>query len=507
MFAKRSLGFKIGSGFMMLIVLTGILGIAGWKGINQIRGNMEEYARWGDIDMVMNEAVIQRVLKLMNDLNLYRFRPTEERYRTLLASLESATSGIRHWRTLIQGIPELGGVAERTEQTIADVAQAIGKLTATKKTESVTKARGNEVVDGDTLMRNSERSVNALFKDLVKVMESVIDPAKQAQVEAAAKAQQRASRVTLGVTLTCLLVGTLLGWFITRGITKPVKRIIKGLDQGAEQVADTSSQVASSSQSVAQGSSQQAASIQETSSALEEIAAMTRQNAENSRQADALMGEAQKIVADAKTAMSRLTFSMREVSQAGEETSKIIGTIDDIAFQTNLLALNAAVEAARASDGGAGFAVVAEEVRNLAMRAAEAAKTTTDLIEGTTRKVEDGGHLVRKAGRAFEQVAESATNVGKLVGEIAAASSEQAQGIEQTNKTVSEMDAVTQLNAANAEQLAAASEEMNAQSEQMRGMVRDLMALMDPRGKPFPSSPSPRRDGIETGRVRPPHSP
>jgi methyl-accepting chemotaxis protein len=169
---------------------------------------------------------------------------------------------------------------------------------------------------------------------------------------------------------------------------------------------------------------------------------------------------------------------MGQIASASEETSKIIKTIDEIAFQTNLLALNAAVEAARAGEAGAGFAVVADEVRNLAMRAADAAKNTSELIESTVTKVGDGSSLVSQTNTAFSRVAEDVSKVSNLVGEISAASNEQSQGISQINQAVTEMDKVTQQNAASAEESASASEEMNVQATQMKGNVDHLMILV-----------------------------
>jgi len=280
--------------------------------------------------------------------------------------------------------------------------------------------------------------------------------------------------------ISIITILTILGvaWLIARSITKPINVITTGMSEGANQVASASGQVSSSSQSMAEGASQQAASIEETSSSMEEMASMTKKNAENAGHADNLMKEANQVVKVADESMDQLIISMEEISKASEETSKIIKTIDEIAFQTNLLALNAAVEAARAGEAGAGFAVVADEVRNLAMRAADAAKNTAQLIEGTVKKVNDGSALVTTTNDAFSQVAESAAKVGDLVAEISEASKEQSNGIEQVNLAITEMDKVVQQNAANAEESASASEEMNAQAEQLRDYVGELAQLV-----------------------------
>ena len=280
------------------------------------------------------------------------------------------------------------------------------------------------------------------------------------------------------VALIGIVAITLVGLWVTRSITRPINQIIKGLDGTAQQVSYASEQVSSASQQLAEGASEQAASNEETSSSLEEMSAMTQQNAGNAGRADGLMRETNDVVAKADANMNHLIKSMGEISEASRETSKIINTIDEIAFQTNLLALNAAVEAARAGEAGAGFAVVADEVRNLAMRAAEAAKNTAQLIEGTVRKVNDGSNLVTQTTEAFTQVAERAGKVGSLVAEIAAASKEQAQGIDEVTKAMAEANKVTQQNAANAEESAGAAAELSTQADQLTEMVNRLMMLV-----------------------------
>ena len=263
-------------------------------------------------------------------------------------------------------------------------------------------------------------------------------------------------------------------FYYSRVFNREIFPVIQGLSDATDQMAGGSTEVATSSQALAAGASEQAAGIEEISSSMEEMSSMTKQSAENADQADNYMQESKMVVAKANDSMGKLSISISEISQASQETYKIIKTIDEIAFQTNLLALNAAVEAARAGEAGAGFAVVADEVRSLAMRSATAAKDTADLIESIVKQIQESTGLVDTTSRAFDEVTASSDKVGELVSEIAASVGELARGIVQVNDSISGVDQVVQQNAASAEESASASEEMSAQAGLMKGYVQNL---------------------------------
>ncbi|RJR36871.1 MAG: hypothetical protein C4576_23365 [Desulfobacteraceae bacterium] len=283
----------------------------------------------------------------------------------------------------------------------------------------------------------------------------------------------------LMVALVVVFTAVAVILFLVRSTVSPINRIVAMLGEAAEHVRSGANQVSSSSQHLAEGASEQASSIEETSSSLEEMSSMTKQNADNANQAKGMMSEAGEIMNKVDKHMMGMVEAIEEVKRTSEETGKIIKTIDEIAFQTNLLALNAAVEAARAGEAGAGFAVVAGEVRNLAMRAAEAAKSTSDLIENTVQAVKNGNELTQSTKDAFKENMVISVKVAELVQEIAEASNEQAQGIEQVNKAVAEMDKVVQEVAAGAEESAGASEEMSAQSLHMRSIMDELIMVVN----------------------------
>jgi methyl-accepting chemotaxis protein len=291
-------------------------------------------------------------------------------------------------------------------------------------------------------------------------------------------AAMRNALLLVVVPAMLILAGML--YFPLRSLGK-LGEVTQQMQQSSEEVHTASGEVAATSQTLAQGASEQAASLEETSASLEELTAMTRQNADHAREANQMMRETTQVVAKANDTMASTQKAMDAVSQAGSEIAKIIKTIDEISFQTNLLSLNAAVEAARAGEAGKGFAVVAEEVRSLAQRAAAAAKTTSQLIEGTVSRIAEGAGLVKEAELAFQDLSHGAQRVAQLVDEIAAASQEQAHGLDQISQSVSHMDQVVQSTAASAEEAAATSKQLSAQSRNLQAAMNQLEELVGSR--------------------------
>ncbi|MBF0203126.1 MAG: Cache 3/Cache 2 fusion domain-containing protein [Desulfamplus sp.] len=280
------------------------------------------------------------------------------------------------------------------------------------------------------------------------------------------------------ISIAIVVLAIVFCIFFTVRLNEQLRYISARFRENSEEIASVSDQFAVASDEMTKGAVKQSSSIQETSASLTEITSMTRQNAENARQVNSLMKKTETVVIEAGTSIQDLTRSINEIRKAGEETSNIIKTIDQIAFQTNLLALNAAVEAARAGEAGTGFAVVADEVRRLSMQATEAARNTARLIEGSTEKISVGAAIVDKTNSAFQLVEKNAGKVAILVEEITDASTEQANSIEHINQSVSQMGSVTEQNAENAENTAAASEDLKKHADEMLQIVDELTQLV-----------------------------
>ena len=263
-----------------------------------------------------------------------------------------------------------------------------------------------------------------------------------------------------------------------RYIVRPLRGSIDQIETACSETNQASAQISTASQSLAEGASEQAASLEETSASLEEMASMTRRNSEHAQQAKATASQARISADTGAERMQQMQGAMTSIEAANQEITKILKTIDEIAFQTNILALNAAVEAARAGESGAGFAVVADEVRALAQRCATAARETAHKIEDCVQKSQHGVRISTEAAASFTEIQAQVRQLDHLVGEIATASAEQNAGIGQINTAVAEMDKVTQATASSAEESAATASQVSAQTNALQQAVIDLQNLV-----------------------------
>ena len=265
----------------------------------------------------------------------------------------------------------------------------------------------------------------------------------------------------------------------TNTVIQQVNFVLHQVSATVQEVARNSSHLENQSKELADGATRQAANLQQISSALQDMSVKVDQNAQDSTQARNLSSESNTSGNSGTEKMNLLVEKMKEINSATGEITRIIKTIDDIAFQTNLLALNAAVEAARAGTHGKGFAVVAEEVRNLAARSAKAAGETSDLIENVVKEINSGNDMVGNTAQVLSEIVSYSQKVTSLSNEVAAASTDQAAGITQINKSLSEVNGITQHNAANAEETASSSQILSHHAHTLQQLSKKFLLMPD----------------------------
>jgi len=330
----------------------------------------------------------------------------------------------------------------------------------------------HEAKSGNINVRGNAGKFEGSYRELITGINETLDAVVTPINEAADVLEQIANK-----DLTAKVKGNYKGEFAK--IKESLNTASSNLDEGLMQVALSADQVSSAAEQISQGSqtlamnaSDQASTLEEVAANLHEIASMARQNTVNSKAASELSAEAKHSADDGMASMLKLTDAVERIKNSSDSTAKIVKDIEEIAFQTNLLALNAAVEAARAGDAGKGFAVVAEEVRNLAMRSAEAAKTTAKLIEESVTNTNEGVSINVEVKEKLQRINETIEKTNVVVTEIASASTQQNQGIEQINNAIEQMNMTTQQTAANSEESASSAEELSSQSQEMLGLVR-----------------------------------
>ncbi len=332
----------------------------------------------------------------------------------------------------------------------------------------------NAARDGRLDLRGDSSRFDGGYKDLLNGVNQMFDTVVAPLNEASHVLGCLAAR-DLSVSMT----GDYRGEFANLKLA--VNTAIRNLDDAmkhtsdrAERVASAAIQITSSSQALAAAASEQASSLEEVSSSLQEMTAMATESMANAKEATSLSSQSRATLDRGLKSMSELSRVIDLIKSSADSTARVVKTIDELAFQTNLLALNAAVEAARAGESGRGFAVVADEVRSLALRSAEAAKSSAELIEGSVKNALAGVNVNRQVAEELNEINEHVQRASQVMAEIAAASEQQQLGIKQINLAVEQMKQVTQQTAANSEESAAAAIELSQESSNMKQVVRSF---------------------------------
>lgn len=503
--ANLKIGTRLGLGFILVLLLTSVLGISSLIAVSRVNGSTQDIAtNW--------MPAVRALGDYRNALNLvrrvggqYAVSSTDEEFarwdQRMNDGKADAADAWRRYQTTI-ATSEERALAKTIEAEQDRYYKAQEEVVARARSERHFSEELRKLSLGDSLTTFTALS-NDIEKNVALQAKGADDAFEQSQ------ATFHSTRyLVIGLLIANLALSVAIAYFVTRSITTPIREavavaetvasgnltsriVIKSRDetgqlldalrrmngslveivgdvrQASDSIATGTTQIATGNADLSQRTEEQASNVQETAASMEQMTATVQKNAEAAQQARQLSTKASEAANKGGEVVGKVVATMAQISESSRKISDIIGTIDGIAFQTNILSLNAAVEAARAGEQGRGFAVVASEVRNLAHRSAEAAREIKKLINDSVEKVEVGSALVGDAGAAIDDIVLQVKRVNDLVGEISASSIEQNQGIGQIGEAVSQLDQVTQQNAALVEESTAAAESLKHQAEHL----------------------------------------
>ncbi len=473
--SRITLRTKFVIGFSTLLFLTGALALTSIHAMNSLNA---------EIDRVVHRMWTQadRTSQLQGTLaELAGYQQA-----ILLRSVLSDATGVEQCRAAA------GEAEKRVDRLFAELVptldssqdrERIGNLQAKANaahavSEQVTRLMASQQINGALELAGGK--LLPAYEEIQQESAKFLNDQRRKLAVAAGQAGSKASsnRLIAFFVIACTGICALLIAVALRNVIAELNTMTAEVAMGAGEVARAALQMNKVSRSLSTGASEQSAALEETSASAEQINSMVHKNAGNSKTVAEFTTTANRVLTEANQKLHQMLESMKDISTSSEKISRIIRVIDEIAFQTNILSLNAAVEAARAGEAGMGFAVVAEEVRNLAQRCSQAAKDTSVLIAESITHARTGKVRLDEVAQAMQQVTMNSAEIGKLSEEVSSGSDEQARGIGQISRAILQIQEVTQKASASAEEGAAAGAQMHSESEHLNAAVQRMRVML-----------------------------
>jgi len=508
-------GRRLGAGFGVVLALVLLMLVAALYQLSRIRAFSEENRTHNERLVLVQEWASQVRTNLERAILSTRLDAAAGQDEAVRARLSLA------YNRLAEAMSE---TANANAELAKRVRAASDEPTVARMIEQIETARQRFVglrgqIGDDLQLGEGAARIDAQLQPMAMALLHSLDELVAYLREQSARAtaeQQRhvlqARLVLTALTLLALLAGATIAWATTRAITQPMQVAVQAVDRIAQgdlshpvhserqdeigvvlqrlgqmqqglrrafeeishatgQIAQAGSEVAAGSADLAQRTEHAASNLQATAASMHQLTASARQSAAAAQQAQTLAESSSMVAQRGGQAVAQVVRTMQDIHASSQQIASIIGVIDGIAFQTNILALNAAVEAARAGEAGRGFAVVASEVRNLAQRAAEAAREIKALIDASVQRVDVGAAQVQQAGATMDEIVGSVRQVTELILGLGAAAGGQSQSIDGVNAAVDQLEQVTQQNAALVEQSSAAAHSLKEQTERLAAIV------------------------------------
>lgn len=482
---KTGLSFKLIAGFTGVAIISLVVGLVGFAGLNQTNSLLNIMAT-EDIPAIsgMEEAVQNLIATKAALRTLTSPYLDAEDFDRQFEILNEKRGAVQEFFALYEDLPKtkeeeaLYATFNKSYQVLLKENDSYVTEVRALKARNASPEEYGRIASGLAISGAARQAFDVCLADLEALANYELLHYGQERPQAAMDTAQRLIVIIIIVIIAGFIIAITVGLLLSRSITKPVNRIVDALNIGSAQIGSASTELSVSSQQIASGAAEQASGIEETTSSMEELASMVRQNADNSKESSNIANKATEAASLGSAQMDKLLVSMNEISKATDDIKAVIDVIDDIAFQTNMLALNAAVEAARAGEAGMGFAVVADEVKNLANRSAASAKETAGMIKTSLERTEEGLNLSKALAEIFKEILIGANKSVEMTKEIETASRQQDEGIGQINKAVIQLDTVVQQNAAASEETASAAEEMQSQVQALNEVIDELSSLV-----------------------------